>query len=119
MARTIVQSFICPRDYLSAVLLGEFSNQNLSTLNIGQLNTMKNDVLLFIEMIRDKNSQIKFPGLLRELEVIMHRIQNWRAKAKENKKNKWVDWWGDLDYATEYRGSLWNPVDEKFHTIYE
>ena len=118
MVPKIVQSFICPRDYLSAVLLGEFSNQNLSTLNIGQLNTMKHDVLLFIEMIRDKNSQTKFPGLMRELEVIMYRIQNWRAKAKENRKNKWVDFWEDLDYATEFRGSRYD-ADGEMYSVYE
>lgn len=98
---SFIKSFICPTDYLHAVLLGEFDKKQLSKLSIIELNKIKKDVVSFVTIIEEANATTKFPGMYEELNNIIERIDYYRIKLKTKlKESEWFT--KPTEYYSEY-----------------
>ena len=98
---SFIKSFICPTDYLHAVLLGEFDKKQLSKLSITELNKIKKDVVSFIDIIEEAKASNKFPGMYTELKEIVDRIDKYRVKLRTKVLEK--EWFiKPTEYYSEY-----------------
>ena len=98
---SFIKSFICPTDYLHAVLLGEFDKKQLSKLSIIELNKIKKDVNSFLNIIEEASAANKFPGMYTELKNILTRIDYYRTKLRTKLQEQ--EWFTKpSEYYSEY-----------------